>query len=522
MRYPHHVRHTAYWAGLLLAVSACAPLPPPEAENSAEFPRVLARETLTFGYGRIVEKYLDVLAVDAIAMEGIRGLSSLDPSITVTRRDDSIIVSHGDRTIGQYRAPEANNVANWAALTVDVAAAGRSASREMRQANIEKIYEAVFDGALANLDIFSRYAGPEEARESRAKRDGFGGIGVNYVANGAGLRITQVLPGTPAEAAGLQKDDIITHIDGDATATMTSLTVTERLRGPLRSRVNLIVQRNDEIPPRFVSLDRGLIIPSTVTAKTTNGILNVQIASFNQNTATSLTEAVEAALSPPGRPLRGIVLDMRGNPGGLLRQAIRVADLFLNEGDIIDTQGRHPDSFQHYEATGADIARNLPLVVLTDGRSASAAEIVAAALQDRGRAIIVGTTSFGKGTVQTIIPMPNDGEVTLTWSRLLTPSGYALHGLGVRPNVCTSGLVGEDLAAINRVLAGEASAGESVKAWHRVGLYDQKSRDALRQECPAERHKDDMESRIAHRLISDPVLYAHALDLASPQAAAGR
>lgn len=522
MQYRFHLRHAVPAAGLLLFLAACAPLPPPGAEDSAEFPRGQARETLAFGYGRIVEKYLDALTADTIAMEGIRGLASLDPSMTIARNGTDITIHHGDRHIVRYKAPEAQDVPSWAALTVDIAAAGRSVSQEMRQAGIEKIYEAVFDGALSNLDIFSRYAGPEEARENRAKRDGFGGIGVNYVASAAGLRITQIMPGTPAEAAGLRKDDVITHIDGDATASMTSQTVTERLRGPLRSRVNLIVQRQEEATPRFVSLDRGLIIPATVTAKTTNGVLNIQIASFNQNTAASLSDSVEAALALPGRPPRGIVLDMRGNPGGLLRQAIRVADLFLNEGDIIDTQGRHPDSFQHYEATGKDIARNLPLVVLTDGRSASAAEIVAAALQDRGRAIVVGTTSFGKGTVQTIIPFPNDGEVTLTWSRLMTPSGYALHGLGVRPNICTSGLNGEDLAAINRVLAGEASAGESVKAWHRVGLYDQKSRDALRQECPAERRRDDIENRIAHRLIADPVLYAHALDLASTQAAAGQ
>ena len=521
MRHLLKIRPTAVWAGLLLVLFSCTPMAPPEAVSGADFPRLAARETVAFGYGRIVERHLDSLAVEAVALEGMRGLASLDPSIVVARQGDSVSVSLGERTLGRFKAPKAGDVSGWASLTVDVAVAGRAASREMRGAGIEKFYEAIFDGALANLDIFSRYAGADEAREIRAKREGFGGIGVNYALTGGLLRITRVMADTPAIAAGLREDDVITHIEGQPTAEMTAQTVLDLLRGPVRSRVSLTIQHKDGTAPILVSLDRALIVPTTVTAQTANGIFNAQITSFNQNTANSLSELIDAALSTPSRPLRGIVLDMRGNPGGLLRQAIRVADLFLNDGDIIDTQGRHPDSFQHYEATGKDVARGLPLIVLIDGRSASAAEIVAAALQDRGRAIVVGTTSYGKGTVQTVIRTPNDGEITLTWSRLLTPSGYALHGLGVRPNICTSGLVGEELTAINRALSGEASAAEAVKAWHRVGLYDQKSRDALRSECPAERRRDDIESRIAHRLIADPVFYAHALDLASSLAAAG-
>jgi len=520
MRPRLEMRPTAAWAGLLFVFAACAPIPPPADESVADFPRLAAREAVAAGYGRIVERYLDTLTVEAVALEGMRGLASLDPSITVARRGDSIEVGAGDRAVGRFKAADPDDVGGWASLTVDVAAASRSASREMRQASVEKIYEAIFDGALANLDIFSRYAGAEEAREHRAKRDGFGGIGVSYGISDGVLKITSIMADTPAQAAGLRVGDIITQIDGESTENLNSHNVLDRLRGPMRSRIELVIKRIGEAAPRIVYLDRALIVPVTVTARREKGILTAQITSFNQNTAISLADIVEAAMAARSDRLRGIVLDMRGNPGGLLKQAIRVADLFLNEGDIMDTQGRHPDSFQHYEATGADIAKGLPLVVLIDGRSASSAEIVAAALQDRGRAIVVGTTSFGKGTVQTVIRTPNDGEITLTWSRLLTPSGYALHGLGVRPNVCTSGLVGEDLTAINRVLTGEASAGEAMRAWRRVGLGDQKTRDALRMECPGERRRDEIENRIADRLITDPVLYAHALDLGSSVAAA--
>ena len=290
------------------------------------------------------------------------------------------------------------------------------------------------------------------------------------------------------------------------------------MRGVVGTQVTLEIER-DIVGRLPVTMMRAMINVQPVRWHREGDFVYIRLSAFVRSAEQDLRYAWRVIKA--NGPVRGIVLDMRGNPGGLLRQAIRVADLFLNDGDIIDTQGRHPDSFQHYEATGKDVARGLPLIVLIDGRSASAAEIVAAALQDRGRALVVGTTSYGKGTVQTVIRTPNDGEITLTWSRLLTPSGYALHGLGVRPNICTSGLVGEELTAINRALSGEASAAEAVKAWHRVGLYDQKSRDALRSECPAERRRDDIESRIAHRLIADPVFYAHALDLASSLAAAG-
>ena len=188
-----------------------------------------------------------------------------------------------------------------------------------------------------------------------------------------------------------------------------------------------------------------------------------------------------------GASPKGLVLDLRGNPGGLLKQSIEVADLFLTQGQIVRTHGRHPDSEQRYEAGGEDIAHGLPLVVLVDGKSASAAEIIAAALQDHGRAVVIGTSSFGKGTVQTVIRLPNDGEITLTWSRLVTPSGYVLHGLGVMPDIFTSGAAGN--------------------------VRKEKQGRDLRAACPAERRRKALEIEVARRLLSDRALYGRALDL---------
>ena len=167
------------------------------------------------------------------------------------------------------------------------------------------------------------------------------------------------------------------------------------------------------------------------------------------------------------------MLDLRGNPGGLLKQSIKVADLLLTQGKIISTRGRHADSIHNYEAGGHDLAFGLPVLVLVDGKSASAAEIVAAALQDRDRAVVIGTSSFGKGSVQTVIRLPNDGEITLTWSKLVAPSGYLLHGLGVRPAICTSGGVQESvvliIVAIESVMLGEDTANPRR---HPLMLYD--------------------------------------------------
>jgi carboxyl-terminal processing protease len=181
-----------------------------------------------------------------------------------------------------------------------------------------------------------------------------------------------------------------------------------------------------------------------------------------------------------------------------LHQSVRVADLFLDHGRIIATQGRHPESVQSYEARGRDIVAGLPLVVVVDGGSASAAEVVAAALKDRGRAVVVGTTSYGKGTVQTVISLANSGELTLTWSRLITPSGYLLQGHGVLPSICTSGIRGDQDTAVEQAIAAR-STGLSASA-------------SPARACPAERRNDGLELKIARRLLGDRAIYVQALD----------
>jgi carboxyl-terminal processing protease len=209
------------------------------------------------------------------------------------------------------------------------------------------------------------------------------------------------------------------------------------LQGPVGEAVALKV-RHKAGNADSVKIERTHITPQTVFYRREGDFAIIELTSFNADSASSMTQAVFRARHDLGDHMRGVILDLRNNPGGLLHQAVRIADLFIESGRIISTRGRHRDSLQVFDATPGDITDGAPIAVLINGYSASAAEILAAALQDRGRAVIIGTTSYGKGTVQTVLRMPNDGELILTWARLHAPSGYAMHGLGVVPTICTS------------------------------------------------------------------------------------
>jgi len=262
----------------------------------------------------------------------------------------------------------------------------------------------------------------------------------------------------------------------------------------------------------------GILLPMTVVVLISvakDGVLYLKVSGFNQDTARALAEAIDKGRQEIGERMTGVVLDLRGNPGGLLKQSVKVADLLLTQGQIISTRGRHADSIHYYEAGGRDLAFGLPVIVLVDGKSASAAEIVAAALQDRDRAVVVGTASFGKGSVQTVIRLPNDGEITLTWSRLYAPSGYSLHGLGVLPAICTSGVKDDARAVIRLRLAERARTAEALGAWRLSAAFDDTKRGKLRNVCPSQRRRDALEIEMARQLIVDQALYAEALNMSA-------
>ncbi len=502
--------------------AACAPVHPPAPADGVppsftqqvqQVPERPEAAIFAAGYASITEKYIEAVSAATLAMEGLRGLGAIDPALTVRRSEDVLVLAASDSTIARFPAPADDDVEGWAALTAKVSAAGRRTSKELRTASDEKLYEAVFDGVLSSLDIFSRYSGAEEAKRNREKREGFDGIGIRVRMEEAAARVSRVIPDTPAAGAGLRKGDRITHVDGVSVRGFKRHDVVRRLRGPSHSRVAVTVRRAGVAESLAFEMERRHIFLPTVAERHDHGIVFLTVTSFNQRTASNVAAKLTKALDGMEGSPKGLVLDLRGNPGGLLKQSIEVADLFLTHGQIVRTHGRHPDSEQRYEAGGEDMAHGLPVVVLVDGKSASAAEIIAAALQDHGRAVVIGTTSFGKGTVQTVIRLPNDGEITLTWSRLVAPSGYVLHGLGVMPAICTSGAAGNVRKLIAAVFGRKVKIAAARARWQTAGLAEKKQRRDLRAACPAERRRKALEIEVARRLLSDRALYGRALDL---------
>lgn len=512
----------AQWviAASLFVAGSCAPVShgPLAGGPNAPYDIAEAEKTLAFGYSSMVERHLDRVTAASIAIEGMRGLGSIDPEIGISRVDNRVLLTASDRVVAEYPAPAEDDVRAWARLTVTVALEARGVSKAVETADVEAVYEAVFDATLAKLDMFSRYAGAKEAREHRASRNGFGGVGVKFELVEGAAKIIEVMEGTPAEKSGLKLDDVITHVDGEAVAGLEKVDISKRLRGPVSSDVAVTVSRAGSSVQ--ATLRRALIVPPTVTLAMNGNVAEFKITSFNQRTASSLSHELKAALAKnPG--LKGVVLDFRGNPGGLLDQAVSMADLFIKEGPIVSTRGRHPLASQSYEAREGDMGEDLPIVVLVDGKSASAAEIVTAALQDAGRAVVIGTNSYGKGTVQTVIRMPNDGEMTLTWSRFHTPTGYALHGLGVLPTICTADETSSPAGLVDGVvhagMAAPAPVTANLQLWRSAALDEKDLRKQLRSTCPSAKHGDaKIDLELAERLLSDQRLYNHALSLSAP------
>lgn len=397
-----------------------------------------SRHMLQVGLSDIQQIYIDEPSVSDLAVAGLKGLRRIEPDFDVVRQNDVVRISYRDLDAGFVKAPRSNDAYAWASTVSQLLDNGRKLSGKLNGARSEEIYTALFESLATKLDPYSRYSGAGEARENRASRDGFGGIGVTIVPHEDGVEITDVADGLPAEKAGIEVGDVIVAIDGETAHGLDLQDVALMLQGPVSETVNLVVNRAGQDPLR-VAIDRTHITPQTVFYRQEADFAIIELTSFNAETAASIAQAVHHARHDMGDDMRGIILDLRNNPGGLLHQAVRVADLFIESGRIISTRGRHRDSLQVFDATPGDISEGAPIAVLVNGFSASAAEILAAALQDRGRAVIIGSTSYGKGTVQTVLRMPNDGELILTWARLHAPSGYGMHGLGVVPTICTSG-----------------------------------------------------------------------------------
>ena len=494
--------------GLAFLIVACATQ---DSSQPLEYDEARTQRLFSIGYEDIQSIYIEDVLIADLAEAGLDGLGTIDPAVEVVEDDRRVALLRNGENIGGVALPLLNDTDGWGEATARLITLGRNNSPTLAAAEPEAIYEEIFTSMLSELDGFSRYAGRDAAQENRASRDGFGGIGVRIRLIDQGVKIMSVMEDTPAEEAGLQQNDVIVAIDGVPVEGMSQHDVVSRLRGSLHSIVALTVAREESPRPLAIDVERAHIIPQTVAYKAEGGIAYIEVSGFNQNTTRSLREKIELAQKTMGHELIGYVLDLRDNPGGLLDQAISVSDLFIDGGRILTTEGRHPDSFQYFESDTADLTEGRPVAVLVNGGSASASEIVAGALQDSGRAVVVGSVSFGKGTVQTLLRLPNKGELTLTWARFHAPSGYALHRRGVLPDVCTSGIAETD---VDGVLDGVRNGTGLVDHHLRnlpIATSDETAIEELRAHCPANDDRPDVDLEVAKRILLEPELYARAI-----------
>ncbi len=313
----------------------------------------------------------------------------------------------------------------------------------VRQDYVEKpddtqLIESAINGMLASLDPHSAYLSPKHFRDMQVQTRGeFGGLGIEVTMENGVVKVVAPIDGTPAHKAGIQANDLITHLDGEQIVGLTLEQAVEKMRVPENTPITLTIVRKGREEPFDVTIVRDIIRISAVKSRleADDQVAYIKITTFNEQTHTNLVKAVEELKKKAGKKLKGYIIDLRNNPGGLLDQAVAVSDAFLDKGAIVLTKGRNLEELQRSQARPGDITDGKKIVVLVNGGSASASEIVAGALQDHKRATIVGTRSFGKGSVQTIIPLGSNGAIRLTTARYYTPSGRSIQAQGIDPDI---------------------------------------------------------------------------------------
>lgn len=501
---------------LAVLVGCAAPTPDPETLLAARMSRMFG-----LGLAEVNTTYLEPVSFRHAALSGLAGLSDIDPSYTVTTPPDEpgtlVATVNSDEAVRAALPNETvqgqEATGRWGGLAASIVTHVRSKSPTLAAADEETIYAAFFDAVTARLDRFSRYASRSDAAENRADREGFGGIGVIIESHPDGARVDSLFQGEPAAAAGLLPGDRILSVDGSSIAGLPLSRIARLLRGPIEAPVALLIDRDGLDEPFSVLVGRSRIVPNTVFYERMGKHAILRISGFNRRTTKRVAEAVAQARAEIGDALSGLILDLRGNPGGLLEEAVDTADLFLEAGLISRAAGRHPDSVQTFQAEKGDIAAHVPITVLINGATASAAEILASALQDHGRAVVIGMGSFGKGSIQTVVTLPNDGELYLTWAKFVAPSGYSLDRLGVMPTICTSGAA-DAVASLDQSFPNEGSDAPHPLIVRRNLPASASEADIhnILKLCPWQPHTaGDIDLAVAELLLDSPAILRRAL-----------
>jgi len=305
----------------------------------------------------------------------------------------------------------------------------------VEESSDEALIEAAIAGMLTSLDPHSSYLNSKSYSDMQVQTRGrFGGLGIEVTMENGLVKVVSPIDDTPAFRAGMKPGDLISQLDGEAVMGLTLAEAVDKMRGKVGTDIKLMVLR-EGLEPFEVTITRAVIKLRSVRSRLEGKVGYVRISSFSAQAHLGVRKAITDFRTEIGNDLEGIVLDLRNNPGGLLDQAVSVSDDFLERGEIVSTRSRKPEDTQRFNASPGDLTNGLPIVVLINGGSASASEIVAGALQDHKRAIILGSKSFGKGSVQTIIPVSGQGAMRLTTARYYTPSGSSIQGVGIEPDI---------------------------------------------------------------------------------------
>ena len=385
----------------------------------------------------------------------------------------------------------------------------RIRSGYVEDVNSSDLISAAIRGMLTSLDPHSGYMPPESFQDMQVDtRGAFGGLGIEVTQEDGFVKVVSPMDGTPASEAGIQSGDFITHVDGEAILGLTLSEAVDKMRGPVGSEVSLTIVRNLDEEPFDVVIIRDVIKLTAARVRVEDDVIIVRVTTFNEQTTPNIKKGIKEKIDElSGKDnVSGFIIDLRNNPGGLLSEAISVSDMFLNQGEIVSTRGRNNGQSKRYSASKGDLAENKPIIVLINGGSASASEIVAGALQDHKRAVILGTKSFGKGSVQSVIPLGENGAMRLTTARYYTPSGRSIQALGVVPDIIV-----EQLPRLNKEKEEDEPSTRITEADLRGALSNDRLSDEEKELLAKEK---DIQSKKAQRRQTDYQL-SFALDVIS-------
>ncbi len=480
---------------------------PAAAQASFDLPlasRVLS-DALVFAAPRI----LDPVPARDLALWGLHGISALDPALNVDLRGSRLRLMATSRVVFDRLAPTLDDAAGWGRAAAEIEGAAYGDSAAVRTAGTEGLIQGFFDEMFNHLDPYSRYEPSAPAEAERTKLSVDAGAGLGLTVRDHAVVVADLVPDGPGQQAGVHVGDRILSVDGHRPRPGQLDHVRAWLSGPEGTVVKLRVLGLDGVV-QTMPLTLADIPPETVSSEREGSLLLIRITSFTSNTAERLSEALEAGLAAKPPPA-AIAIDLRGNRGGLLRQAITSVALLADHGIIASTAGRNPAASRDWRIDGGDLTHGLPVIVLVDGRTASAAEIMAAALADLSRGVVIGSATLGKGLVQAITRLPDGGELYVTWSRVLAPKGWPIQALGVLPQICTStgrdqtSRALADLAAGRQPEAGILAASRAARAPLPASRVLE-----LRAACPAAEGAD-ADIAAAQFLTDHPAAYRAAL-----------